>query len=136
VYKRFVGATAVALLCCHAASAGFTGTITNASSGGMVTNSPPTSTWSTGAVSLSWDVSFTGSTWHYSYTFTAPRGGLSHIIIEVSSNVTSLSQFSNLSGGTSYKLNDYDATSNGNSNPGIPGTLHGIKLNAAGQLVV
>jgi hypothetical protein len=136
VYKRFLSATAVALLCCHAASANFIGTITNATGGGMVTTNG--GSWLTpGQVSLSWDVSWTGSTWHYSYTFSTPQqGGLSHMIIEVSPNVTSLSQFSNLSGGTSYELNDFDATSNGNSNPGMPGTIHGIKLNAAGQTLL
>lgn len=82
-------------------------------------------------VTLHWIVTQNpDSTWHYEYTLATPLGGVSHAIIEVSEGLA-LEDLTNFSG--SPELADYTATSNGNSNPNLPGTIHGLKFDGGGD---
>jgi len=69
--------------------------------------------------------------WHYSYTFSHQRSETSHFILEVCNTVTA-SDIQNATGDfTGWSLGNY---SNQNGNPGIPGTIYGIKFgNARGN---
>ena len=82
-----------------------------------------TGSWST--ATLNWDVSVDSSDlWTYDYTFMVPAKDISHMIFEVSSTFDD----SNIYEGTTeeYELGTY-SSSNGNSNPGIPGSIFGLK---------
>ena len=71
--------------------------------------------------------------WHYSYVFTHPVGETSHFILEVSDNFTANDIF-NLQGDVgSVEIGEFGA---GNpSNPGIPGSMYGIKFDETSGLV-
>ncbi|MBW2561101.1 MAG: PEP-CTERM sorting domain-containing protein [Deltaproteobacteria bacterium] len=80
-----------------------------------------TGSWSTGT--LDWNVSVDGSDiWTYDYTFAVPRKGISHLIFEVSSTFDDSNIYEGTSGG--YRLDTYDT---GKGNPGIPGSVFGLK---------
>lgn len=83
----------------------------------------------TGPVHLEWTVTQEmGGVWAYSYTLTVPAGDISHFILECSPNLAARELF-DLSGDFSHiEINDYDAAGPGNSNPSIPGPIHGIKF--------
>ncbi len=87
-----------------------------------------TADWASGA-SLSWSVTneyegYVGK-WAYTYTWTASRKGLSHIIIELSPDVKNLINVRAASG-TNWQIKEW--FDQGNSNPGIPGPLWGVKV--------
>ena len=71
--------------------------------------------------------------WHYSYVFTHPVGETSHFILEVSDSFTANDIF-NLQGDVgSVEIGLFEA---GNpSNPGIPGSMYGIKFDETSGLV-
>jgi hypothetical protein len=83
---------------------------------------------------LSWEVSFESGLWTYAYRFEdvdaeQPKA-LSHIVIEVSAGTPA----------SDYTLDPASGTEGpavfgtaGNSSPGIPESLYGIKFNAAGS---
>lgn len=79
--------------------------------------------WETG-VTLGWEISDAGDNYLYSYTFEAPDPGLSHFILQTSGNFTvnNVLEISN-----EYALNTF-TSGDGNSNPGLPGDLYGIKF--------
>ena len=96
--------------------------------------------WATGTTTpsnakLSWIVDDTSNVgfWTYEYTFTVARKGISHVIIEVSGPKDDPNAFSvnNIKAGTTspYSLDTYNSSFPGNSNPGLPGNLYGIKWN-------
>jgi len=80
--------------------------------------------WETG-VTLGWEISDAGDNYLYSYTFQAPDPGLSHFILQTSGNFTvnNVLEISN-----EYALNTFTPEDPGNSNPGLPGDLYGIKF--------
>jgi len=67
--------------------------------------------------------------WTYSYTFSVDNKAISHVIIEVSESFTE----SNIKSGTTagYVLDSFG--DEGNSNPGIPDDIYGIKWNTTGD---
>jgi hypothetical protein len=80
--------------------------------------------WTTD-VTLGWEISDApGDNYLYSYTFQAPDPGLSHFILQTSDNFTvnNVLEISN-----EYALNTF-TSGDGNSNPGLPGDLYGIKF--------
>lgn len=88
-----------------------------------------TADWASGA-SLSWSVTneykgYVGK-WAYTYTWTASSKGLSHIIIELSPDVKNLINVT-ADPGTIWQIGTW-SSSQGSSNPGIPGPLWGVKL--------
>lgn len=117
--KRIIFILTIIFLCGTSAQATmYTGTL----SGGTLTTSPA---WE--SASLSWIVSQDDSElWHYQYTFSSFAPAISHSIFEVSSNFTgdNIKAGTGASGGN-YFLGTY-ATSP--SNPGIPGSIYGIKF--------
>ena len=100
-----------------------TGSISGLSSGLFGTDG-----WST--ATFEWSVTdplqSASGHWEYDYTLTVPQKGISHLIIQVSDNFLATDM---LAGTTPGGLLDfYSSTSQGNSNPGLPGTgIEGIK---------
>ncbi len=87
--------------------------------------------WSTGA--LDWDVSFDSdeNEWTYDYTFSVLRKEISHMIFEVSDTFTA----DNIRGETTpgYVLGLY--SSSDSSNPGMPGSIRGLKWDTGGDKI-
>jgi hypothetical protein len=81
--------------------------------------------WEAG-VSLGWSVADSGDNYLYSYTFQAPDPGLSHFILQTSGNFTSsnILEISN----DPVVLGTFSSEEQGNSNPGLPGDMYGIKF--------
>jgi hypothetical protein len=80
-----------------------------------------------------WSISQNGSLWHYEYTFNelGLQGGLSHLIVEVSDNVTA-SDILN----PNHPIEDGGPKVYGPgnpSNPAIPDTIWGIKIDGTGD---
>jgi len=81
-----------------------------------------TGSWSTGT--LDWNIGVDNDIWTYDYTFTVPQKGISHFIFEVSTTFDDSNIYEGTTGG--YQLGIYDS---GNGNPGIPGSVFGLKWN-------
>ena len=76
---------------------------------------------------LKWEVSFdaTKNYWVYEYWFEVDEKDISHVIFEVS---TDFREYDILSGTTTkWELNTYTSSGPGNSNPGLPGEIYGLK---------
>ncbi len=93
-----------------------------------------TEAWATGS-SISWTVSqnLNGS-WLYSYDFNVASKDISHFIIETcpnfdASDILIFSDPSNELGVPAFGT--YTSTSNGGSNPGLPGSIYGFKIDTA-----
>jgi len=83
-----------------------------------------TGQWATGST-LSWNVSQgADSLWTYNYRFAVPLKDISHIIFQVSDTFTS----SNVKAGTTTGFELGTFGNQGNSNPGIPANLYGLKF--------
>jgi hypothetical protein len=87
--------------------------------------------WQSNTTSLAWNITVEGDKLKYTYTWTTPVKDLSHIILEVSGNTT-LANFWDANGNNTWIPVSYSATSNGNSNPNMPGTLWGLKFPSNG----
>ncbi len=84
---------------------------------------------------LTWNITQTGSTFHYLYTLSIPHKNPSHLLLELSSNVTADNIGEVVSNLT---INGSPATPDGpqlfvpggmgNSNPGLPDEIYGIKI--------
>jgi hypothetical protein len=87
--------------------------------------------WTTG-VSLGWSVAGASDNYLYSYTFQAPSQGSvrSHVILETRMNFESNNIWGNSNG---YKLKAFSPKGPGNSNPGLPGSLYGLKYGGFGS---
>jgi len=113
----------------------YTGTLTTSNGMGGIgawVNSDGKPAWH--SATLDWNITLAQpNTWHYDYTLSVYKYAVSHFILEVSPTFT-LDNIKNATGGFhGMELADYSATSNGNSDPGMPGTIHGIKFdNASG----
>jgi len=86
--------------------------------------------WASEETNLSWKVyaptnpENTSGFWLYKYTFTVPTKNISHMIFEVSDSFSE----NNIKEGSDYPVLDiYSSTSQGNSNPYMPGEFQGIK---------
>jgi hypothetical protein len=77
---------------------------------------------------LSWDVSYTGDAWAYNYTFSSVEKAISHLILEVSGTFTLDNILAGTTGG--YELGIF---SSGNGNPGMPGSITGLKWDTNGD---
>lgn len=106
--------------------AGYTGSLNY--SDGVIngTGSPGLNPWLAAGTVFSWDVTDLGSSFIYKYTLTVPEKDISHFIIEVSPSFT---EDNILSPNPLEKmvLGTYGPDEPGNSNPGIPDSMKGIK---------
>jgi hypothetical protein len=69
-----------------------------------------------------------GSFFEYTYHWTTADKDLSHIIIQVSAGATA-SEFEVIGDGIEkWTIGTFDQNSDGNSNPGIPGAIYGLKV--------
>lgn len=77
------------------------------------------------------DANPANDTWLYEYTFTVPEKAISHVLVETSPGITLLA-------GTTASGREGPTTfgPQGNSNPGIPGALFGLKFNTTGDPLV
>ena len=101
----------------------YTGSLTG-NGGGIIA----TDGWNSSSTVFSWEVMQVGALWDYDYTLTVPTKGISHLIIEVSPDTTQ----NDFSAGL---WDIYSSTSQGNSNPGMPGEMTGLKINTTGDNV-
>lgn len=98
--------------------------------------------WAAAGTSVSWDVTLdtSGSFYTYEYTFTVPRKGISHFILQVSDSFDNMGLdedgYVNATldpEGLDALLDDYSG-SDGASNPGMPGPLYGLKFEGLADL--
>lgn len=87
-----------------------------------------TAGWSDGNASLSWSVKQLGSSWIYDYGWSTTRKELSHIIFGVSETFTAANVLEGTSSG--WELGWFG--DEGNSNPGIPDLIYGMKWEGDG----
>ena len=80
-----------------------------------------TTGWNNFGTTLEWDIREVDGVFTYQYTWNTIQRDLSHIIIELTEGITDITIPGN------YEIN-YFSDNQGNSNPGIPGTLYGIKI--------
>lgn len=127
--NRLLGFIVAVLLCFNvvAYSDIYTGELTDISGTGAWANDTGGSSWV--APTLTWTVTQNADqTWHYDYTLNVYKYDISHFIIEVSQSF-SLSDMQNataLQG--SFGSVELDVFSQGNGNPGMSGTVNGIKF--------
>jgi hypothetical protein len=108
----------------------YNGSITGAAGGGLLGTEP----WVVDdETELSWVVDNTSNPgyWTYAYTFEVPEKGISHFIFEVSENFTIENIFNGTTEGGA--LSTYSASGEGQSNPGLLGSLYGIKWGTGGD---
>lgn len=108
------------------AQAALAGSINSDPDGGVYA----TESWDSGNADLSWDVSYDRGTnlWKYVYEFDVTAKDLSHIIFETSDSFNVGDVYACTSEG--WSLGTFG--SEGNSNPGIPGSIHGLKFDGLG----
>jgi len=73
--------------------------------------------------SLSWNITQEGTVWHYEYNLIVPEKNISHMIIEVSDNFTREDILN--SSWDSIEIGNFSSS---NGNPGMPGSIYGIKF--------
>lgn len=114
--------------------------VSSRTSGAGVTATSP---WSNpGGFTLGWNITQTGSTFHYLYTLTIPQKNPSHILLQLSNTITD-QNFNQII--TNFELNGSPYTpvgpelfvpgGMGNSNPGLPGNLYGMKIDFSGGVL-
>jgi hypothetical protein len=84
--------------------------------------------WAYASSRLAWTVDDSSHPgyWTYSYTFSVDVKNISHVILEVSPTF-GLSDINTAYTTPGYLLDTYSADTQGNSNPGMPGPLYGLK---------
>jgi hypothetical protein len=87
-----------------------------------------TAAWATGGASLSWNIVAVTGGYQYSYVWTGSVKDLSHIILEVSSNTIASDFWGYTTNPESGDPKTYTATSDGKSNPNLPGPIYGLKF--------
>lgn len=83
-----------------------------------------TAGWSGGNADLAWSITESGNIWTYDYRWYTESKALSHIIFAVSETFTQSNILPGTTGGWGLGL----FGNQGNSNPGIPGSIYGIKF--------
>ncbi len=125
---RVIGAVAAVLAIAGSVQASPTIYTGSLSGDGLVA----TGAWAGTGTKLSWEVSSQDSgRWRYEYTLEVAEGqgaGISHIIMEVSDSFTSGNLFSPSNEGSL----DTWGNQQGNSNPSIPESMYGLKINFTG----
>jgi hypothetical protein len=89
--------------------------------------------WTDPSASLAWNVfQLADGNYQYDYTFTLPSNArnISHVILQTSDNFTAADMLTGTTPGGVVGLWD----GQGSSNPGMPGSLYGIKWDMTGAL--
>jgi hypothetical protein len=97
------------------------GFVDSSDGGGMIA----TQEWDDDGATLFYSVQKSNADWKYSYSWRGLDKDLSHIIFQVSDTFTADNILEGTTGG--YELSEFGDTQ-GNSNPGIPDALYGIKF--------
>lgn len=118
--KHFFPALIFAAMASSAYAAPITGSIDSGEGGGMIA----TAGWDGGNATLSWSVSESGGVWTYDYRWLTESKALSHIIFSVSETFTR----ANILAGTTAGWSLGWFGDEGNSNPGIPDLIYGLKF--------
>jgi hypothetical protein len=84
--------------------------------------------WAATGTSIVWTVTDNTTSWHYKYTLTVPAHNISHLIIEVSPTFTTNDVWNSSLPFGEGGLGSY-SSANGNSNPGMPSEMRGLKWN-------
>jgi len=98
--------------------------------GGGIVAKPTGGTWASSAQLIAKVSQLTPTTWHYDYEWITSGKDLSHIIIEVTDGAKR-SDFFNISVNAELESEDprtYSPSDPGNSNPGLPGSIYGLKF--------
>lgn len=119
--KKTIIGLALAMTFSVASALPVTGSIDSDTGGGMYA----TGGWSGGNAELSYAVSESGGLFTYVYHWVTESKDLSHIIFGVSDTFTSSNLFSGTTAG--WELGTW-SNAQGNSNPGIPSPLYGLKF--------
>lgn len=87
--------------------------------------------------SISWNVSYDESTeeWTYDYEFRGNRKAVSHVIVETCSTTVAIDLGISGTGVEEATVGTYGPGTHGNSNPGILGTMSGVKIDTFGDPV-
>jgi hypothetical protein len=80
---------------------------------------------------MSWSITQTGSIFHYQYTLSGLDKDLGHTIVQVSDNFTGNNIWNSTQNYTSGGPSTYSPSDPGNSNPGLPASIFGVKFNGA-----
>jgi hypothetical protein len=89
-----------------------------------------------GGFQIAWEISkMTDGSWCYDYTLSNESGGdlarsPSHLILEISPNATA-EDFWNFEWNNDWEISTYSGDDP--SNPGLPGSVYGVKINAGGD---
>jgi hypothetical protein len=129
--KKYILVTVIALILSFNANAWAT-TITGSITG--PTGLFGTDGWYEGTT-LSWSITDNLQSnpghYEYTYTFTVHEKPISHMIIQVSNDFTASDILEGTTSG--WQLNTYSIDGPGNSNPGIPSPLYGLKWDTSGD---
>jgi hypothetical protein len=88
--------------------------------------------WADPVTKVEWTVEKTGPVeWTYTYVFTVPTKEISHLIIEVSENLTSIDDIVSNVPLEASGIGLFDVDGPGESNPNIPDDLYGLKFDLA-----
>jgi hypothetical protein len=95
--------------------------------------------WDGGGINFSWDISFNVGTslWDYSYTLARtsinnpPGAGISHLLLELTRYAADGTSLDTHWKGIFGSANVDEWGDEGNSSPGIPGLLYGVKITPA-----
>ncbi len=109
------------------------------STNGMTGTTP----WSSNpGIKVTWNITTSGPTFHYLYNLTVPSKDFSHAIFELSDNITPENIdsliFNMKVNGVSRSVPDptlFVPGGMGNSNPGLPADIYGIKIELTGTAV-
>lgn len=85
--------------------------------------------WADPVTKVEWTVEKTGPVeWTYTYVFTVPTKEISHLIIEVSENLTSIDGIVSNVPLDASGIGLFDVDGPGESNPNLPDDLYGLKF--------
>ena len=113
-------AIGLAFLPAVSGAAPITGSINSGNSGGMTASE----SWAGGNATLGWSVEQIGPTWEYTYHWVTGTKALSHLIVEVSGTFSAANILAGTTAG--WTLGTF-GSAQGNSNPGIPADIYGLK---------
>jgi len=120
----------------YAGSEFWSGMVSSSEGSIIIHSGGPGATWDTNSdLQLVWNITENGNgTWKYKYTWTGGSPDLSHLILELT-NPSLATDITHLGGSGTLEEDDPITTYGTHpSNPGIPGSVYGVKFNFADDL--